>query len=351
MSKKLLFLLAFLIPILSIGQTDVKPNYTKPYFQGSVRVADILGVDSLLILPKGNIEYGNNLIIKRTSGSGVLGITDIGSNNVSGSTIDRYNVVGTANTIVGSDAIVFGQFNNVSFGGVAFGKLNVINTGGFGSTAIGFSNNVSDRGVGIGYVNTVLGAYGISIGNSAVSNTEAVSIGRLSGAATGTRGNGAISIGRVANNGTGLNIGSFSIAIGGSTNTSGEYSTAIGYLAKSNANFSVVVGSGSSSFGGITNNIASSIMLGSGSTSPTMTITSNGFAPASQTGSVGIGTTTPNVSAKLDLTSTTKGFLPPRMTTGQRDAIVSPAFGLIIYNITEEKLQGLKGNGDWKNLH
>jgi hypothetical protein len=349
--KKIILSILILLPIFSIAQTNVIPNYTKPYFQGSVRVADILGVDSLLILPKGNIEYGENLIIKRTLGNPVLGITDIGSNTVSGSTIGRYNVVGTANTIVGNDAIVFGQFNTVSFGGVAFGKSNVINTGGFGSTAIGFSNSVSDRGVGIGYVNSVLGSYGISIGNSAVSNTSAISIGRLSGAATGTRGNGAISIGRVANNGAGLNIGSFGIAIGGSTNSSGEYSTAIGYLAKSNANFSVVIGNGFSSFGGITNNITSSIMLGSGSTTPTMTITSNGFAPASQTGSVGIGTTTPNVSAKLDLTSTTKGFLPPRMTTGQRDAIVSPAFGLIIYNITEGKLQGLKGNGDWKNLH
>ncbi len=46
---------------------------------------------------------------------------------------------------------------------------------------------------------------------------------------------------------------------------------------------------------------------------------------------VGIGTTTPNASAKLDVTSTTKGFLPPRMTATQRDAIASPAAGLIIY--------------------
>ena len=45
----------------------------------------------------------------------------------------------------------------------------------------------------------------------------------------------------------------------------------------------------------------------------------------------GIGTTNPAASAKLDITSTTQGFLPPRMTTTQRDAISSPATGLTVY--------------------
>ena len=47
---------------------------------------------------------------------------------------------------------------------------------------------------------------------------------------------------------------------------------------------------------------------------------------------VGIGTTNPHVSSILDLTSTTQGFLVPRLTTAQRDAITSPANGLMIYN-------------------
>jgi hypothetical protein len=51
-------------------------------------------------------------------------------------------------------------------------------------------------------------------------------------------------------------------------------------------------------------------------------------------GSVAVGTSTPAASALLDLTSTTKGFLPSRMTTAQRDAIASPATGLLIYNTT-----------------
>jgi hypothetical protein len=41
-----------------------------------------------------------------------------------------------------------------------------------------------------------------------------------------------------------------------------------------------------------------------------------------------------NASAQLQIDSTTKGFLPPRMTTTQRNAIASPAAGLMVYDTT-----------------
>lgn len=50
-------------------------------------------------------------------------------------------------------------------------------------------------------------------------------------------------------------------------------------------------------------------------------------------GALGIGGAA-DASSLLTITSTTKGFLPSRMTTTQRDAIVAPATGLLIYNIT-----------------
>ncbi len=49
------------------------------------------------------------------------------------------------------------------------------------------------------------------------------------------------------------------------------------------------------------------------------------------TGPVGIGTTTPAASSILEVKSTTKGILTPRMTLAQRNAIASPAAGLLIY--------------------
>ncbi len=51
--------------------------------------------------------------------------------------------------------------------------------------------------------------------------------------------------------------------------------------------------------------------------------------PAS--GAAGIGTTTPNASSMLDITSATKGLLIPRMTQAQRNAIAAPATGLMIF--------------------
>lgn len=50
---------------------------------------------------------------------------------------------------------------------------------------------------------------------------------------------------------------------------------------------------------------------------------------------VGIGTTTPDASSMLDISSTSKGILTPRMTTAQRLAISSPVNGLLVYDITE----------------
>ena len=63
------------------------------------------------------------------------------------------------------------------------------------------------------------------------------------------------------------------------------------------------------------------------------------------TGSVGIGTSSPSASAALEINSTTKGFLPPRMTKTQRDAM-APVAGLQIFNTTTNKPNYFNGL-DW----
>jgi hypothetical protein len=45
-----------------------------------------------------------------------------------------------------------------------------------------------------------------------------------------------------------------------------------------------------------------------------------------------------NASAQVQIDSTTKGFLPPRMTNAQKTAIASPAAGLVVYDTTLNKL-------------
>jgi len=73
------------------------------------------------------------------------------------------------------------------------------------------------------------------------------------------------------------------------------------------------------------------------------------FIGAAKAQSVGIGTTTPAASAQLDVSSTTKGLLPPRMTFAQRDAIITPAEGLMIYNTETKKPNYFDGTA-WKNF-
>lgn len=58
---------------------------------------------------------------------------------------------------------------------------------------------------------------------------------------------------------------------------------------------------------------------------------------------VGINTLNPDTSAILELKSTDRGFLPPRMTTSQRDNIFSPKPGLTIYNTEDSTLQYYTG--------
>ena len=65
---------------------------------------------------------------------------------------------------------------------------------------------------------------------------------------------------------------------------------------------------------------------------------------------IGIGTSTPNSSAELDVSSTTKGFLPPRMTAAQRIAIDTPAEGLLVFQSDGSKGYYYFVNGVWTLL-
>jgi hypothetical protein len=68
----------------------------------------------------------------------------------------------------------------------------------------------------------------------------------------------------------------------------------------------------------------------------------NTFFARGFNGALLVGTTAnvsdPNLSAVLEASSTTQGFLPPRMTTTEKNAISSPAAGLVVYDTTLNKL-------------
>jgi len=126
---------------------------------------------------------------------------------------------------------------------------------------------------------------------------------------------------------------------------SGEYNSALGYNSlKDVTNGDKNVGIGYEAGGNITTG-NHNIMIGDVDASSAtgdyqLNIGNTLYGTMSATaeaGRVSIGIDTPHASAILDLYSTTKAFLPPRMTTAQRDAISSVA-GMVIYNTSTNVL-------------
>ena len=400
MSKRFLFLLAFLIPLLSVGQLDVKPNYTKPFFQGSVEINDTIQVDNIMQTSNGGIikaANGNAFLDLRSGGvdnvlklNGGSDFFEIGNNMATFSTgaafVDAYLTFNTFNSsgiglgVFKGDFSKFGTFtiapNDLAdaTGGatpsypIFLGsescviKQNVVNSNVVGgANTIGYSNNTAYSNqfgfnTGEGF-ETILTYTTATQNNTFTLPNSSGTIATLSDITNGVYdGNGTIPtttrsnitdkwiintsslLGGITLNETSGNLPNVLVfATGGSIGVTGTPKLQIG-VSQGNSQFLT-----GTTAGDAVCEIPQKLFIG-GPLLPTMVVD----APNR---SVGIGTTTPDASSVLDVTSTTKGFLPPRMTTGQRDAILSPAFGLIIYNITEEKLQGLKGNGDWKNLH
>ena len=64
---------------------------------------------------------------------------------------------------------------------------------------------------------------------------------------------------------------------------------------------------------------------------------------------VSVGSASLTASAQLSVDSTTRGFLPPRMTTTQKNNIASPAAGLVVYDSTTNKLCCYDGS-TWNDL-
>jgi hypothetical protein len=136
-------------------------------------------------------------------------------------------------------------------------------------------------------------------------------------------------------------------------NNSGIYginSSSTGIYGNAHVQFDLFIrstGSGTKKFGqsslGNTNNIC--ITNNNTSLEPIMITTTD-------SGAVGImkSTSTIPASAVFEIESTTKGFLPPRMTAAQRAAISSPATGLMVYQTDGTEGVYVYSGGAWKSL-
>lgn len=93
---------------------------------------------------------------------------------------------------------------------------------------------------------------------------------------------------------------------------------------------------------GIFRSASNQLSLAAGGATP-MTVTASGVR-------IGGPAAAPNPSATLDVAGTAGGFLPPRLTATQRNAIQNPAAGLQIMNTTTGCLQIWFANAGWRDL-
>jgi hypothetical protein len=258
-----------------------------------------IGYEAMPLLTSGtdNIAIGYRALGGNTSGSQKIAIGTEALNAYNGTSPTGNIGIGyhAGNAWYGSNSIFLGNYCG-----------QIAGSGAIENTAIGYYA-MDGRGYSDGAYNTALGAYAFQVHRSGNYNTI---IGHSAGILT--------------------DHGSSNTFIGasaGDTNTSGTDNTFVGYNADATTatlTYATAIGSGAT----VADNY--SLILGRvDGTNPTR---------------VGIGTTTPNSKAALDVTSTTMGFLPPRMTTEQRDAITSPPDGLMIYNTTTHKINFYNGS-------
>ena len=339
-----------------------------------------------------NIAIGNNAALNNTIGS----VVAIGNEAL------KANTTGLSNTAIGLNSL---WSNTTSSNNTAVGAQALYYSTGQGNTAVGsralISNTTGQYNTGIG-VNTLFGSTttqgNTAIGNNALySNGNTVTgLGAITGGSGYTNGTytnvtmitipaggaaefpvanitvsgGAVTAVTLVSGGAGVgqvtSLSATAAQIGGtgsgfsvlitSFNPGGNYSTAIGDSAAANqrrGNANIAVGPHVAlpdTAAGKQLNIGN-VIFGTGTydgTSMSSTATSDSR--------VSIGTNTQPASAILTLSSTDKGFLPPRMTGSQAEAIASPAEGLIIYStdgsgstITSKGWWGYDGAA-WKRL-
>ncbi len=325
-------------------------------FQNDIKINGIsIGVGSgIASATSTNVLIGKNALKNNTDGywNTAIGYESLkenttgGSNTSIGSSSLSKNTTGASNTATGSAALLN---NTTGSQNTAIGRNTLLNnTSGNQNTAIGAATLYSNT---TGTSNTATGQFAL-FSNTTGTNNTAIGQNALSKNTTGNF-NTALSS-SVLNSNT---LGSHNIAIGNSAlfyNTIGDDNTAVGNVAIGNnidgdgntaigrnalddirtGNNNTAVGKYSGTLGDLSNTVAigynatatasNTIQLGDNNITDVKTsgvITSRGL---------GIGTKS-NTSAALEVNSSSQGFLPPRMTAAQRDNIVTPVAGLVVW--------------------
>ena len=271
------------------------------------------------------------------------------------------NLTGYENTAMGSGAL---EANGAGYGNSAYGYLALnANTSGFQNSGMSHGCLASNT---IGAYNTALGSNAMYSNTSGISNV-AVGVNALYHSNTnyniaiGSNVLGGASFSGSHNDGIGIDsqtdctTGKYNESHGYESlrlNTTGDGNVAIGHQALRDK----VTGSHNTALGYQAANGqtagARNIAIGYAAALPSLTgddqlNIGNTIYGNLATDQIVIGATAVVASALFALVSTTLGFLPPKMTETQRDAISSPTPGLIVFNTTTNKLN-LRGGAGWE---
>ena len=334
-----------------IGTTD----NVDVVFKRNNGIAGRLGLNS--------VSFGVNSLLNNTTGdqntangAAALGSNTTGNGNTANGHFTLFsNTTGTNNTALGREAL---SSNTTVSNLVAVGyRALYSNTTGIFNTAVGYYALNANT---IGNYNTATGKSSLASNTQGINNTangKSALQDNTTGSANTANGANALI----------LNIsGEFNTANGAYalySNTTGNSNTSNGYLAlNSNENGSNNTAIGRSA---LTSNVSGndntalglnadvagaaqsfSTVIGSGAIVSTDNTVKLG---RSTEDSVVIGQNGAVSSAKLAVASTTKGFLPPVMTTANRDSISSPTRGLMIYDSSVDKVSVYNGT-IWKYL-
>jgi hypothetical protein len=259
-------------------------------------------------------------------------ITSAGYNAFFGSDAGRFTTTGFSNTFIGYQS---GYSNTTGGGSVIIGSQAAYNTTSAADSVVigslagryynGGASNIAttSNSVFLGmrsYAATATPNNAIVIGFQAESiGNNTVVLGNNSIVTTALKGNVLINTTtdggyRLDVNGTARVSGDFSLVLGNAI----RFGTALG-LSKTTNKMLIYGGTGSGNAGG------TDIHYWNGSTYVAGLRLNNNA-------NVLINTTTDVASSKLTIESTTQGFLPPRMTTTQKNAIATPAAGLVVYD-------------------
>jgi predicted heme/steroid binding protein len=293
-------------------------------------VVSVNGFTGAVTLTTSNISEGTNLYFTNARARTAISLTTTGNSGAS----NYNNVTGVLNVP---------QYSLAGLGGVPTTRSLTIN-----GTAFDLS---ADRTWNVGTVTSIAttgpiqGGTIVGTGTISITQSGSASDGFLSSTDWNTFNNKQGTISLTTNNNSGLatlisnvlNVPNYTLAgLGGVPTTRTLSINGVSFDLSANRSWSVgtLTGSGNVNY----------VPKWNGSTSLTDSLLfDNGSG-------LGLGTASINASALFQMDSTTRGFLPPRMTAAQRGAISAPAQGLIIYQTDGVIGLYIYANSTWRTL-